>query len=102
MLLQLCVLGFGFFQDGDVRVGVFPYSEEILIRSFRPCRITSHRVSAPNLQMSQSTQWEVLNNTPMIEQFLELGCGGSRIMSGEICLAANIRWIQIARWVGSA
>ncbi len=31
-LLQLRVLGFGLLQDGDVRVGVFPEREEILIR----------------------------------------------------------------------
>jgi len=31
LLLQLRVLGFGFFQEGDVRVGVFPESEEFLI-----------------------------------------------------------------------
>ena len=30
-LLQLRVLGLGFLQDGDVRVGVFPQCEEILI-----------------------------------------------------------------------
>jgi eukaryotic-like serine/threonine-protein kinase len=32
--LQLRVLRFGFLQDGDVRVGVFPEREEILIRRF--------------------------------------------------------------------
>lgn len=31
-LLQLGVFGLGFFQDADVGVGVFPESEEILIR----------------------------------------------------------------------
>src|ERR1039457_6083876 len=30
-LLQLCVLRFGFFQDGDVGVGVFPEGQEGLI-----------------------------------------------------------------------
>src|SRR5215472_17782450 len=30
---QLRVLRFGLLQDGDVRVGVFPESEEVLIRS---------------------------------------------------------------------
>jgi len=32
-LLQLRVLGFGFLEDGDVGVGVFPESKEILIGS---------------------------------------------------------------------
>jgi len=29
LLLQLPVLGFGFFQDGDVGVGVFPEGKEV-------------------------------------------------------------------------
>jgi hypothetical protein len=29
--LQLFILRFGFFQDGDVGVGVFPESEEVLV-----------------------------------------------------------------------
>ena len=35
-LLQLRVLGFGFFQDGDVGVGVFPEREEIFVGGERP------------------------------------------------------------------
>src|SRR5579862_1536132 len=31
-LQQLCVFGLGFFEDGNVGVGVFPESQEILIR----------------------------------------------------------------------
>jgi hypothetical protein len=31
--MQLGVLSLGFLQDGNVRVGVFPQREEILIRS---------------------------------------------------------------------
>jgi len=30
-LLQPCVFSFGFFQDGDVGVGVFPEVEEVLV-----------------------------------------------------------------------
>jgi hypothetical protein len=30
-LLQLCVFGFGFFQDWDVGVGVFPEGEKVLV-----------------------------------------------------------------------
>jgi hypothetical protein len=35
-LLQLRVLGFGFFQDGDVGVGVFPEGEGIFLSGERP------------------------------------------------------------------
>jgi hypothetical protein len=42
-LLQLRVLGLGFFQDGDVGVGVFPEGEEIFIcrLSFRCVALTT-------------------------------------------------------------
>lgn len=30
-LLQLHVLGFGFLQDGDVRIGVVPEGEEVFV-----------------------------------------------------------------------
>jgi hypothetical protein len=36
ILLQLRVLRFGFFQDGDVRVGVFPEREEFFVGVERP------------------------------------------------------------------
>ena len=35
-LLQLRVLRFGFFEDGDVGVGVFPEGEEIFVGGERP------------------------------------------------------------------
>ncbi len=35
-LLQLRVLCLGFFQDGDVGVGIFPESEEIFVGGERP------------------------------------------------------------------
>ncbi len=34
-LLQLRVLAFGLFQDGDVGIGVFPEGEEILVTGER-------------------------------------------------------------------
>jgi len=36
LLLQLRVLGFGFLQDGDAGVGVFPERQEILVSSQHP------------------------------------------------------------------
>lgn len=36
LLLQLRVPHLGFFQDGDIRVGVFPKGEEVFISSERP------------------------------------------------------------------
>ena len=33
-LLQLRILGPGFFQDGDVGVGIFPECQEVLVAAF--------------------------------------------------------------------
>ena len=35
-LLQLRVVRLGFFQDGDVRVGVFPEGQEVVVGGERP------------------------------------------------------------------
>ena len=45
-LLQLFVFGFGFFQDGDVGIGVFPQGEEVLIGSFRFGGVSLKRIGA--------------------------------------------------------
>jgi hypothetical protein len=34
--LQLCVLGFGLLQDGDVGIGIFPEREEVFVGSECP------------------------------------------------------------------
>ena len=42
LLLQLRVLGFGALDDGNVRVGALPQSEEVLVRRLRwlsPCKV---------------------------------------------------------------
>src|SRR5208282_281885 len=54
-LLQLRVLRFGFFQDGDVRISVFPGGEEVLVCGFRFCGVACEYVGASKLQMHQRT-----------------------------------------------
>src|SRR5262249_16256999 len=51
-LLQLRVLRLGFLQDGNVRVGVFPKGEEILISGAGLCRIALRGVGAREAEMS--------------------------------------------------
>lgn len=46
-LLQFSVFGFGLLQDGDVRVGVFPECEKILVRRAGLGAIALQRVSTP-------------------------------------------------------
>jgi len=51
LLLQLRVLRFGFFQDGDVGVGVFPEGEETLIGGTGFGGVASHGISAGHAQI---------------------------------------------------
>src|SRR5216683_6335208 len=68
-LLQLRVFGLGSDEDGNVRVGVFPEGEEILIRAARfaakgisigpGCRLRLKRVGARKTEVGQCAQREV-------------------------------------------
>ena len=60
-LLQLCVLGLGFLQDGDVGVGVFPEGEEVLIRRVAPVLSRStQKWVAPGEFCRDSIRWRFL------------------------------------------
>jgi hypothetical protein len=90
-LLQLGVLRLGFFEDGDIGVGVFPESEEILIggerpdtsgigvRALRGSRL--QRIRASYAQMRQRSRPAVPNDTAVVENLLKLG-GGSAVLLG--------------------
>src|ERR1039458_3637136 len=70
-LLQFRVLGFGLLQDWDVRVGVFPEREKIVVGSLRFCSLTCHEVSTTELEICKSANWFVQNNASMIENLLK-------------------------------
>src|SRR5262249_2593001 len=76
LLLQLGVLGSGLFQDRDVRIGIFPKRQEILINRISPCshfpsaskpgptanalvRRWDHRRRAPGDRGSSGTPWQL-------------------------------------------
>src|ERR1019366_4089967 len=54
-LLQFCVLGFGLFQDGDVRIGVFPENEELLVSGSRLVRVALENVGASQAETREHT-----------------------------------------------
>src|SRR5947207_3025762 len=73
--VQLCVLGFRRLEDRDIRIGVLPNSEEILIRgaSFGVLTLQCERAA-----QIQTGQW--VHNIPsayslMIQNTLEFCCG---------------------------
>jgi len=47
--LQLRVLGFGLFQDGDVGVGVFPESEEVVVTPYAEIALSVRSTSGENV-----------------------------------------------------
>jgi hypothetical protein len=75
-LLQLRVFCFGFLQDGNVGVGVFPEDEKILVCTLRLGGVAGQRVGASELEMGQCSSHKVQHDASVIQQVLELG-GGS-------------------------
>src|SRR5260370_17581858 len=77
-LLQLRVLGPGFLQNGDVGIGVFPESEEVLIGSLGFRGVAGEDISAGKAEMRQRAQRKVDDNAAVPQNLLELGaCGRS-------------------------
>ena len=55
-LLQLHILRFGFFQDGDVGVGVFPDCEEIFVGGAGFSRVALQCIGAGELEMGKGAE----------------------------------------------
>src|SRR5215472_12062020 len=71
-LLQLRVLGFGLLQDGDVRVGVFPKREEVLVSHLSFDSIAGEGVGATKLEMGECAYGVAEHDPSVIENLLEL------------------------------
>ena len=80
-LLQLCVLGFGSDEDWNVRVGIFPEREEILIGRLGFGVVVLQGVGAGEAEMSECSDGFVEYNSAMVENFLELGSGFAALMA---------------------
>jgi len=55
-LLQLGVLGFGFFQGGEISVGIFPEREEILVGGAALLAIALQSIGAAKSQVRERHQ----------------------------------------------
>ena len=90
-LLQLGVLRLRLLQDRNIRVAVFPQSEEVLVRRERSypggvCIGTLRsfglqRVGAGQTQVSQSSGPAVPHDAVMVQDFLKLSCGRATLPS---------------------
>src|SRR5215467_13513972 len=81
-LLQLCELRLGLFQNGDVRVGVFPEVEKFLISGLPPGGIAIHFVSPASLKICEGSNGITQNQSAMGEYFLKLaGCVSAFVQS---------------------
>ena len=83
-LLQLRVVRLGFFQDGDVGVGVFPEGEEILIRGAGFGGVAGHYIRTTELKMGQSAQREVEHDPAVVNDPLELRGRRAAVASHEL------------------
>jgi hypothetical protein len=81
-LFQFQVLRFGSDEDGDVRVGVSPKREEILIGRLGFGGVALHGVGAPEAEMSKCSDGSIENNPTMVENFLKFGDGFTPFMGG--------------------
>ena len=72
--LQFRILCFGFFQDRDVGVRVFPDREEVLVGPLRVAYVALKSVCACKTETRESSEREVQRNSAVINQVLELRC----------------------------
>ena len=73
--MQLRVLRFRSDENRNVRVGVFPKREEILIGRLGLGGVALHGIGSADLEMRECADGFVEHNSTMVEDFLELGCG---------------------------
>src|SRR5271168_2785068 len=94
LTLQLRVLRFGFFQDGDVGVGVFPEGKKILVGGPGLGCVTAEDIRTGQSQVCQRADRIVLNRTGVVDDLLELRSGGAPFSQLQISFASNIGGIS--------
>jgi hypothetical protein len=95
--LQLRVLGFGSFKDGNVGVGIFPEREEILIRGSGFGGVALQCVGTGETEMAEYADGFIERNAARVEDFLELGYSVVAVVPRQVRFAPNIDRIQRER-----
>ena len=92
--MQPCIFRLGSDEDGDVRVGIFPKRQEILIGRLGFGGVALYYISAAKSRMRKCADGLVHNDAAMGEDFLELGSGFLALMCGQLRFPAQIYRIQ--------
>src|SRR6266852_3226459 len=94
MSLQLRIFCFGLLKDGDVRVGIFPQREEVLIGGAGPGRIAFESVRTAEVEVGESTKGKIYDDPPMVNELLKFSRCLSALATPQKSLAANEDRIQ--------
>ena len=94
--LQLRVFRFRSDEDRNVRVGVFPEREEILIGRLGLGGVALHGVGTGQSQVRQCADGIIPHHAGVVENLLELGGGSAALVRRQISLATQIDGVEIA------
>jgi hypothetical protein len=93
-LLQLRVFRLGFFQDGDVGVGVFPKREKVLIPGARFGGISLKGVSASEAKARQRSEYVVHYDPWVIKYLPEFNLRFVTLVCSDVGFAPQIDRLQ--------
>src|SRR4029077_16322970 len=91
-LMKLRVLGICSDENRNVRVGVFPKREEILIGRLGLDGVALQYISATEAKMGKCTDGLVQDEAAMVEDLLELGGGLATPTRSQIGFATHKDW----------
>jgi hypothetical protein len=89
-ILQFGVFSFGFFEDGDVGIGVFPHGEEILVGGAGFDGIVLHGVGASEVQLCHWNLFACRVPPAKIQNLLKLRRGLIRLLQQQMSFPARI------------
>src|SRR5690242_8148121 len=90
--LQLRVFRLGLLQDGNVGVGVFPQSEEVLVGTATFAQITVDRISTGESQMCEGILRGYGRIVSVINDVPKLACRVSSLLCTQVCLSSDVDW----------